>query len=134
MIFIIVITIAPECSYAGLAPLSREFLKKNQDTSIAADSQENINTGYFHAPVDLNHLASNPPDVKIAADIPSSFDLRTQNKITPAKDQWQWMTSWAFAAISAMESSYLISSSENDIDLSEFHLAWFSRFNWKNEI
>ncbi len=129
MIFIIVITIAPECSYAGLAPLSREFLKKNQDTSIAADSQENINTGYFHAPVDLNHLASNPPDVKIAADIPSSFDLRTQNKITPAKDQWQWMTSWAFAAISAMESSYLISSSENDIDLSEFHLAWFSRFN-----
>ena len=74
-------------------------------------------------------MASNPPDVKIAADIPSSFDLRTQNKITPAKDQWQWMTSWAFAAISAMESSYLISSSENDIDLSEFHLAWFSRFN-----
>jgi C1A family cysteine protease len=58
---------------------------------------------------------------------PSSYDARQANVVTPVKWQGQTGNCWAFAAISALESS-LISEGKAElgsVDFSESHLAWF---------
>ena len=60
---------------------------------------------------------------------PAKFDLRDRGVVTPVKNQNPWGTCWAFAAISAAESSILTKMgktyAETGLDLSERHLAWY---------
>ena len=122
---------------AGLAPISKAYLNFNRNIINNAgisnfSSSENIGIeNYLNPPVDLSHLANNIPDVEIAVDIPTTYDLRNLNYISLSRDQWQWSTSWAFAAIASVESNWLTQNPEerDNFDLSEFHLAWFARFN-----
>ncbi len=63
-----------------------------------------------------------------AADLPSAVDLRAQGLVTPVKNQSPWNTCWAFAAVSAGETSLLSSAKAQGIaltalDLSELQLA-----------
>ena len=65
-----------------------------------------------------------------------SYDLRGSGLITPVKNQGEYKSDWAFAVIAACESNYLYRSSHgqikntlgnnNELDLSEMHLAWFA--------
>ena len=63
--------------------------------------------------------------VLFIVDLPSKFDLRTLNAVTPIKDQGNCGSCWAFAATSAYESSYLYlygkcsNYNQNTLDLSE---------------
>lgn len=91
--------------------------------------------GYVPFPVDLSYLSANPPreissgikEVK-AITIPAKYDLRDVNGksyVTSVKDQGEFGTCWAFAAIGAMESNYLMQGG-SELDLSEMHLAWYT--------
>ena len=68
--------------------------------------------------------------VQAEAALPTSYDLRNDGLVTPVKQQAPWMTCWAFAGISAAESSMLSAYGstydESGLDLSERHLAWFA--------
>lgn len=59
--------------------------------------------------------------------LPSSYDARDDGLVTSHKDQRFYGTCWAFAAVAAAESSLIESGlADQDIDLSEYHLAYFT--------
>lgn len=67
--------------------------------------------------------------VAAAADnLPSSFDLRTQNAVTPVRDQGCAASCWAFSMIAAGESNYVLHGfgQQSTTDFSEAHLIYFS--------
>ena len=59
--------------------------------------------------------------------LPSSYDLYSQNLVTPAKSQGPWASCWAFGALSSIESNLVKKGYEDDtVDLSEKYLIWFA--------
>ena len=66
--------------------------------------------------------------LKKAANLPSSYDLRTINAVSSIKDQGVTGCCWAFAAIKAMESNLAMKGIESiaNLDLSESHLSWYT--------
>ncbi|MBR1603668.1 MAG: putative Ig domain-containing protein, partial [Synergistaceae bacterium] len=95
-----------------------------------SDSEDIEPRGYIPDPVDLSHLADNPPvfdtgssgvmRVKAAA-LNSSY---RSSYVTSVKNQGGYGTCWAHAALGAVEASALKNSLGN-LDLSEFHMAYF---------
>lgn len=64
---------------------------------------------------------------------PSSFDLRETGGITSVKDQGEYGTCWAHAAIASAEASVM--QSNPLVDLSEFHTAFYPYYgNYKIDI
>lgn len=63
-----------------------------------------------------------------AANLPSSYDLRTLGATTSIKNQGVSGSCWAFSALKSMESSLLLKNPDTmrDIDLSENHLSWYT--------
>ncbi|MCR5636428.1 MAG: hypothetical protein K6F76_04535 [Clostridiales bacterium] len=61
-------------------------------------------------------------------DLPSYYDARTTNCITPVRDQFSYNCCWAFSIISASESSLIKKNGYNlnNMDLSELHLVYHS--------
>ena len=72
----------------------------------------------------------------IVDSFPAKFDLRERGVVTPVKDQAPWATCWSFGAVAASETSILsdlhmtakqfAKKSDDKMDLSEKHLAWFA--------
>lgn len=72
----------------------------------------------------------------IVDSLPEKFDLREEGIVPPVRDQSPWGTCWSFATIAASEISILNSlgmtveeyadTYEEEMDLSEKHLAWFT--------
>lgn len=59
--------------------------------------------------------------------LPSSYDLRDENRITEAKDQGYTGACWSYAGIGAVESNLLTHGMvDSSVDLSELHLLWFT--------
>ena len=59
--------------------------------------------------------------------LPASYDSRKYGYVTATKDQGYYGTCWAFATIAAAESSLIKQGlADQAIDLSEYHLAYFS--------
>ncbi|MBP0961881.1 MAG: hypothetical protein J5864_07030 [Oscillospiraceae bacterium] len=58
--------------------------------------------------------------------LPERYDLREKGLVSEIKDQGEFGTCWAHAATGAVETSLI--KNEPFIDLSEFHLAYFSFF------
>lgn len=67
-----------------------------------------------------------------SASLPSSYDARTENRVTSVKNQSPFGTCWSFAYCSAAESSLISQGYEtkDSVDLSEAHLAWFRLSNY----
>lgn len=63
----------------------------------------------------------------ISKDLPVKFDLRDTNRVSPIRDQGDYGSCWAFAALASVESSMLTKDYKTyrGIDLSERHLAYF---------
>ncbi len=61
--------------------------------------------------------------------LPSSYDSRTKNCITTAKNQGRSGNCWAFAAISALESDSILQGIDyiDSADYSEAHFVWFNK-------
>ena len=116
---------------ADAAPLAEQFEIYSADPEAYYGDLENY--GYVPAPEDLTHLDANLPVIAdmtgtffTADTLPSRFDLRTSNRITGIKDQGSYRTCWAHAALGSLESNYLTSHTNSQLDTSELHLAWFA--------
>lgn len=60
------------------------------------------------------------------ADFPETFDLRDYGLITPICEQGDYGTCWAICAMESLETQILKNRYEDKIDLSEWHLAYFT--------
>ncbi|MCX6992830.1 MAG: lectin like domain-containing protein, partial [Kiritimatiellaeota bacterium] len=93
------------------APDNPAFLKYQQERIQKAATVKTVSghgLGYVPSPVDFSYLKGRTP-VRIRAlkALPSSYDLRTQGKLTPIKDQDPYGTCWAFATYSSLESTLM---------------------------
>ena len=63
--------------------------------------------------------------------MPSRYDMRDEEIVTPVKLQYPWGTCWSFGSIAAAETSILSvmgkTYEEYPLDLSELHTAWFAK-------
>ena len=108
----------------GLAPENPKFTEyKNRKLVYQTTQSPNGHkAGFSPSPVDLSHLKhASVAGVYASANtsIPTSYDLRTLNRITPVKNQGSAGSCWAFATDGSLE-SYLMpgetwSFSENNI-------------------
>ena len=146
-LLIVTLGLIPGFSYADdeghFEALSPEFLKwqaeqeaeSNLPSSKNASPSEKYPGGYVPFPVDLSHLAKNPPvedDSPVPnrkdSTLPAKYDLRNvsgKSYVTSVKDQSPYGTCWAHAALGAMESNMLMQGL-GTYDFSEMHLAWYA--------
>ena len=103
----------------ALAPLNPAFVRYTSSRSAARaqDAQagdQSHGLGAIPSTVNLSYLAgldisglirkSTPQGARTAATYPSSYDLRSLNRLTPVRDQGHHGTCWAFATYGSMES------------------------------
>ena len=146
VLMILLLPISSAYSQDGtFEPLSPRFLEwqaKHANSSTvrsnyALPESEEVpdDGGLIPIPVDLSHLADNPPQENTspvrnnkAAALPSVYDLRNVNGtsyVTSIKNQLPYGACWAFSAIGAMESNFM-RQGYSALDLSEMHTAWYS--------
>ena len=131
LVFSIVVGVAGIAWGADLrsAPMSRTFEQYvsglNAAHTRSASAASRVRRGYGISPVDLSHLAETDYAMVKAASLPASFDLRMLGLVPSVKNQGSYGTCWTFAAMGALESSYLKETGQK-LDLSEVHLAWFT--------
>ncbi len=102
------------------------------------DTEDGELVHYHYEDAEGNHIELSDTDgansnnsslqLKKAANLPSSYDLRLENRITSIKDQGITGSCWSFAAIKSMESNLISKGTQNTntLDLSESHLAWYT--------
>ena len=107
-----------------LAPENPKFTEyKNRKLVYQTIQSPNRHkSGFLPSPVNLNHLKNTSVAAVYASastSIPTSYDLRTLNRVTPVKDQGTAGVCWVFATYGSLE-SYLMpeetwSFSENNL-------------------
>jgi len=75
-------------------------------------------SGLLPPPMDLSHLEREAKAATVFADLPSAWDWRNHNGVTPAKNQSSCNVCWAFASTGILESLVLIDSGQT-YDFSE---------------
>jgi C1A family cysteine protease len=93
---------------AEFSPLNPEYVRYVNDIKAGRPwptmTEDGHPLGLIPAPMDMSHLKADPAFTN-ADRLPSKYDLRTKNKLTPVKDQGACGSCWAFAAIGSLESS-----------------------------
>jgi len=107
-----------------LAPLNPQFLRVFEEGRKAM-SDNGVPLGYKPPPVDLSHAKGIVPSPKRA--FTPSYDLRTQDKLTPVRDQGGCGSCWAFGTYASLE-SFLKPVETNDF--SEQDLNATHGFDW----
>jgi len=124
---------APFAAQAGPTlsspPLSDEFLEYQADLKLSramgSDRLPGFRPGLIPTPMDPSAYGG----VRLAAArgaYPSSYDLRSYNKLSPVKNQDPWGTCWTFATLGSLESCLLPGELR---DFSEDHIALTSGFD-----
>lgn len=103
---------AAELDSNGTVCLSVDYLADLFDFEYAWDNE--TNTAKLVTPA------------KAAVSLPASYDLREYGRVSEVRDQGSWGTCWAFAALSALESSLL---PDEKWEFSVDHLAMDNGFN-----
>ena len=87
-----------------MVPLNPDYLAYQNQSKIEE-------AGYPTGFVPPQHRISDPTDrytdLSLSELLPSSYDLRSQNRVTSVKDQSPWNTCWAFSALSSLESNLM---------------------------
>ncbi len=98
----------------SVAPINPDFLayQKTAEENVLASSEEGGERppGLIPPPLDLSHIGtseSRPAPMLMREALPVAYDLRSQGRVTPVKDQGRVGSCWAFSAIASLESSLL---------------------------
>lgn len=121
------------------APLNPAFLSYQTGSSLTARASVvpvpgQRATGYIPSPLDYSHLAGATTTTAVrsaivtATTLPTAYDLRTYNRVTPVRDQGTCGACWAFGSVASLESGLLPTEvddfSENNLkNTSGFDLA-----------
>lgn len=117
------------------APLNNDFVKELQQRQQQMPAQYKTPSGhmlgYLPEPIDRSYLTAEnafaPGALKSAQSLPSTYDMRTVNKVTPVKNQGPAGTCWAFASMGSLESNVL---PDETADYSENNLKNNSGFSY----
>ena len=121
--------IAQGVGEATLAPENPDFADYLMDTALygAESVQKGYVSGLIPEPINLSHLNGiSLLNASIAAIPPVTFDLRTQNKLTPIRNQGSCGSCWSFATMGSLESSLMPAES---FDFSENNLKNLAGFD-----
>ncbi len=99
----------------------------------ADEDVENDEAGFGLVPtvMDMDYLADINAGVVRApvGGFPASYDLRTQGRVSPVRNQGKYGTCWAFAAIGSLE-SWVAGNEGVSVDFSENNLANLHGWDW----
>ncbi len=92
-----------------IAPVNKDFLKYQQEVKrgMLKDDGEDIRNGLIPSPVTPHGTAKTSAGRHIRLGLPSSYDLRNKNKMTPVRNQGPNGSCWAFAAYGTLESTLM---------------------------
>jgi len=98
----------------SVAPINPDFLayqKTAGETMLASSEDGGVRpSGLIPPPLDLSHIRaseSRSAPMSVQEALPAAYDLRSQGRVTPVKDQGHAGSCWAFSAIASLESSLL---------------------------
>jgi len=108
------------------ASINPDFLELWQPDPIeliffADDDVRITGSGYKPSPVDLSEIASSEEKLLLRAsgsDLPTTYDLREEGRMTAAKNQGESGCCWAFSSMASLE-SYILGTGEESYDFSE---------------
>ncbi|HOE19157.1 MAG TPA: lectin like domain-containing protein, partial [Syntrophorhabdaceae bacterium] len=124
------------------APMNPEFIAymeglQKERVMAPGAPYEAYGLGLIPSPLNLDHLTGadifgapqvqEPAEAPLRLGLPSSYDLRTQGKLTPVRDQGTGNTCWTFATYGSLESNLLPGEAH---DFSENHLKNTHGFDW----
>lgn len=125
--------LAAEKMTLGVAPLNPAYTEylNNLDSNHSEDTLNPDSHKFGYVPSPFNLFGAKQTNVERAllgsAQLPSSYDLRTKNKLTPVKDQGDSDNGWAFATYGSLESTLKTTESA---DFSENNLKNRSGFDY----
>jgi C1A family cysteine protease/chitodextrinase len=99
--------VAPSLSVAPLNPDFVEYMGKARSGRITLTTKEGHHLGFIPSPLDPTPVNISRPIFPFPRALPSRYDLREQNRLTPVRDQGQYADCWAFAAYGSLESCEL---------------------------
>ena len=104
----------------SVAPINPDFLayqKTAGETMLASSEDGGVRpSGLIPPPLDLSHIRaseSRSAPMSVQEALPAAYDLRSQGRVTPVKDQGHAGSCWAFSAIASLESSLLPGETRN---------------------
>ncbi len=119
----------PVPSIAPLNPAFVAYMDKLQREGVTQKSAlEGFPLGYIPSPAILSPLRTVEQSA-LALSLPSSFDLRLLDRVTPVKNQGSYGTCWAHGAMASLESCTL-SRTGDLFDFSENNLINLNGFDW----
>lgn len=98
-------------------------------TQASSQNTDKHSNGFIPYKVKITKDSTNArPNLKAAAPLPASYDLRKTGLLTSVKDQGQVDDCWAFSAIASLESN-LLRIENNTYDFSEINMATHNDIN-----
>ncbi len=143
---------ATDMAGQGVAPVNPKFLewqkRRMVEPSIATNAHSRTSSkgravlrtdggedeqgfGLVPTVMDMDYLADINAGVVRApvGGFPSAYDLRTQGRVTPVRNQNPYGTCWAFAAMGSLE-SWVVGNEGVAVDFSENNLANLHGWDW----
>lgn len=110
------------------APLNPAFVKQQSQRFVRSVTEDGHVLGYRPGPVHLSlPRESTGNERRLHSNLPAAFDLRTQNRVTPVRDQGSCGACWTFATLAPLESTLLPAKTW---DFSENNLRNNHLFDW----